>query len=294
MPTTNPVCVDACECQNDPANWNHCVECGKCSCDLGPNAEEGWTYDDETENWMCPECCEGTEDDEDDDEDEEECEFCDQLESECVTKKGDTWSDCRGLVCAPPKGKESECGARQDNAVKAMDALREICKANPSLIEITKKSECENCGNDESVTVHTSGPVLCGDCSVNEKGEPVCPRDQPFTRDDLCNFCCDMWQRLEHKLQPSKKIFVLDDGTFETFCESADKNLPFVVNVTEEEMEGRRFREVVMARGERLAGITEKELEEILDQRTAIIDLVREKDMDKVRAILGTCRFIRA
>jgi hypothetical protein len=34
-----------------------------------------------------------------------------------------------------------ECGATQDNAVKAIDALREMCKANPSLIEVTKKSE---------------------------------------------------------------------------------------------------------------------------------------------------------
>jgi hypothetical protein len=34
-----------------------------------------------------------------------------------------------------------ECGATRENAVKAIDALREMCKANPSLIEVTKKSE---------------------------------------------------------------------------------------------------------------------------------------------------------
>lgn len=94
-----------------------------------------------------------------DSEDEETvCEFCDLPEVECVTQKADGWSDCRGYRCAPPDGHKEkeqymkdmmsavtkgarECGATQDNAVKAMDILREMCKANPSLIEVTKKSK---------------------------------------------------------------------------------------------------------------------------------------------------------
>jgi hypothetical protein len=55
------ICVDSCECENNPDNWNHCAECSHKFCDLGPNAEEGWTYDDDKEIWLCPDCCEGSE-----------------------------------------------------------------------------------------------------------------------------------------------------------------------------------------------------------------------------------------
>ena len=53
------VCVDSCECENNSDNWNHCAECSHKCCDLGPNAEEGWTYDEDKEVWLCPDCCEG-------------------------------------------------------------------------------------------------------------------------------------------------------------------------------------------------------------------------------------------
>jgi hypothetical protein len=48
--------------------------------------------------------------------------------------------DTEDMMSAVTRGAR-ECGATQDNAVKAIDALREMCKANPSLIEVTKKSE---------------------------------------------------------------------------------------------------------------------------------------------------------
>jgi hypothetical protein len=40
--------------------------------------------------------------DEEESEKKSVCEFCDQPEGECVTLKKDGWSDCRGLVSAPP------------------------------------------------------------------------------------------------------------------------------------------------------------------------------------------------
>lgn len=55
------VCVDSCECENNSDNWNHCAECSHKCCDLGPNAEEGWTYDEDKEVWLCPDCCGGSE-----------------------------------------------------------------------------------------------------------------------------------------------------------------------------------------------------------------------------------------
>lgn len=56
------VCVDSCECENNSDNWNHCAECSSKFCDLGPNAEEGWTYDDDKEIWLCPDCGEESDD----------------------------------------------------------------------------------------------------------------------------------------------------------------------------------------------------------------------------------------
>ena len=104
------------------------------------------------------------------------CEFCDLPESVCVTKKEDGWSDCRGYICAAPEEESEEESEK----------------------ETEPESECKNCGSND-VIIHASGPILCENCSTNEKGEPVCPKDQPFNRDELCNFCCDTWQKLEQE-----------------------------------------------------------------------------------------------
>jgi hypothetical protein len=60
------------------------------------------------------------------------------------TEEAEEWhssdEDSEDIMASVTKGAR-ECGATQDNAVKAIDALREMCKANPSLIEVTKKSE---------------------------------------------------------------------------------------------------------------------------------------------------------
>jgi hypothetical protein len=59
------ICSDSCECANKPENWNHCSKCDKMNCDLGDNSEEGWTYNDDTEVWCCPDCSEEEEEDDD-------------------------------------------------------------------------------------------------------------------------------------------------------------------------------------------------------------------------------------
>lgn len=56
-------CSNNCECANKPENWNHCSKCDKMNCDLGDNSEEGWTYNDDTEKWCCPDCSEEEDDD---------------------------------------------------------------------------------------------------------------------------------------------------------------------------------------------------------------------------------------
>ena len=49
-------CSSDCECKSNPKNWNHCITCCRYTCDLGDKPEEGWEYDDETEEWECPDC----------------------------------------------------------------------------------------------------------------------------------------------------------------------------------------------------------------------------------------------
>jgi hypothetical protein len=47
---------DCDECGGDPDNWNHCHKCDSANCDMGPNAQEGWTYDDISDSWTCRKC----------------------------------------------------------------------------------------------------------------------------------------------------------------------------------------------------------------------------------------------
>jgi len=60
-------CSDKCECENKQANWNKCSKCKKFNCDFSNSREEGWTYDDDEEVWLCCDCSP-----ESDDEDEDE------------------------------------------------------------------------------------------------------------------------------------------------------------------------------------------------------------------------------
>lgn len=52
-------CIKNCECEDDKNNWIHCSKCDATYCDMGCcDYEEGWTYDDDTEKWMCLRCFE--------------------------------------------------------------------------------------------------------------------------------------------------------------------------------------------------------------------------------------------
>ena len=48
-------CSEACECKNNPKNWNCCRDCGIKVCDFNDSPPD-WIYDDEEEFWLCPLC----------------------------------------------------------------------------------------------------------------------------------------------------------------------------------------------------------------------------------------------
>ena len=49
-------CSESCECKNKKDNWIHCSKCSNINCDFASDKEEGWTYDDESEKWLCCDC----------------------------------------------------------------------------------------------------------------------------------------------------------------------------------------------------------------------------------------------
>jgi hypothetical protein len=133
-------CSDKCECENKQENWNNCSKCKKFNCDFSNSREEGWTYDDDEEVWLCCDCSPESEDeDEEDEEDEEEVQ---------------SW------VCS------SCCGYW--HATKAQYDERPCCD------NCAKKDNDEE-EDDDNESVHST---CCMDCDESFKfGEPVSAED---------------------------------------------------------------------------------------------------------------------
>jgi len=107
-----------------------------------------------------------------------------------IYRKTLTWWDAKGREF-DMEGDEQETGEASDDL--------DMCDGDEWGYE-SDELECEKCDykGDTSVVVHPFGNVaLCESCSVDEKGKPHCPKDQPFNRDELCDWCCDTWQKRE-------------------------------------------------------------------------------------------------
>jgi hypothetical protein len=91
-------CSESCECKNKKENWIHCSKCSNINCDFASDKEEGWTYDDESEKWLCCDCSPEEESDE-----ESECCECQQhgddgCRCDCHSEPSDSEGEGEPLV----------------------------------------------------------------------------------------------------------------------------------------------------------------------------------------------------
>jgi hypothetical protein len=165
-------CSESCECKNKKENWIHCSKCSNINCDFASDKEEGWTYDDESEKWLCCDCSPEDEDD---------------VKSTCCHECGEGFTFDEPV---PYKdymlGKhEQTCG---ECLAKDEDEEEDCLAGNPKCVK------CKIYLSEDDMaewTKDTTKEPMCESCL--DEGEEFCEKhEQPMWKDGLmCGGCCE-------------------------------------------------------------------------------------------------------